>query len=55
MLYVKTHWDLNIELIDGPSANPGVTPEVVSETYLKSRFVTPKKFKNYYVDFNGVI
>jgi hypothetical protein len=50
MLYVKTHWDLNNELINGPSGNPGDSPEVVSETYLKSRFVTPKKFRNYYYD-----
>lgn len=55
MLYVKTHWDLNIELISGPTANPGFSPEVLAESYLKTRFITPKKFKNKYYDHNGVL
>jgi len=46
MLYVKTHWDFNIELTTGPANTGGTTPEVVSLTYIKKRFITPKKFRN---------
>lgn len=43
MLYVKTHWDLNYEVTTG-----GYT------SYLKRRFVTPKKFRNYQQTNNGL-
>mmetsp|Transcript_40577 Transcript_40577/g.39123 ORF Transcript_40577/g.39123 Transcript_40577/m.39123 type:complete len:724 (+) Transcript_40577:1169-3340(+) len=45
MLFVKTHWDLNIEMNVG-KANVGVAPEWTVGTYLKTRFVTPKKYRN---------
>lgn len=49
MLFVKTHWNLNIELNGGPT-NPGISPEVLGEWYMQSRFISPKKYKNLYDD-----
>lgn len=48
MLYIKTHWDLNYELDNGEANLDTTYPwsQVPSVSYLKKRFITPKKFMN---------
>jgi hypothetical protein len=52
MLYVKTHWDLNVELNIGETNVGFSPPQAVSIAYLRKRFITPKKFRN--IMDNGV-